>query len=178
MDIQDTEYAPAGDMFEIGAQVQVLKKSVFFPARANKLYSLYRHHESLDDIPERTRRQLETTFFKKTFDQIWEETRAFFRSSNMEHEVTKAEANPKHKMALVFRWYFAYSTRIAMEGKGDDRVNYQIQTGPALGSFNQWVKGTALEPWTARHVDDIAVRLMDAAAVHLNRSFARLRRGG
>jgi len=65
-----------------------------------------------------------------------------------------------------------------MEGKGDDRVNYQIQTGPALGSFNQWVKGTALEPWTARHVDDIAVRLMDAAAVHLNRSFARLRRGG
>jgi trans-AT polyketide synthase/acyltransferase/oxidoreductase domain-containing protein len=177
MDIQDTEYAPAGDMFEIGAQVQVLKKSVFFPARANKLYSLYRHHESLDDIPERTRRQLETMFFKKTFDQIWDETRAFFRSSAMDHEIAKAEANPKHKMALVFRWYFAYSTRIAMEGNGDDRVNYQIQTGPALGSFNQWVKGTALEPWAARHVDDIAVRLMEAAADHLNRSFARLRRG-
>lgn len=177
MDIQDTEYAPAGDMFEIGAQVQVLKKSVFFPARANKLYSLYRHHESLDDIPERTRRQLETMFFKKTFDQIWDETRAYFQSAGLEHEIAKAQANPKHKMALVFRWYFAYSTRIAMEGKGDDRVNYQIQTGPALGSFNQWVKGTALEPWTARHVDDIAVRLMDATANHLNRSFARLRRG-
>nr|WP_284691736.1 ACP S-malonyltransferase [Pinirhizobacter soli] len=177
MDIQDTEYAPAGDMFEIGAQVQVLKKSVFFPARANKLLSLYRHHESLDDIPERTRRQLETTFFRKTFDQIWDETRAFFRSSGMEHEIAKAEANAKHKMALVFRWYFAYSTRIAMEGKGEDRVNYQIQTGPALGSFNQWVKGTALEPWTARHVDDIAARLMEATADHLNRSFARLRRG-
>jgi trans-AT polyketide synthase/acyltransferase/oxidoreductase domain-containing protein len=55
MDIHDTEYAPAGDMFEIGAQVQVLKKSVFFPARANKLLSLYRHYESLDDIPSRTR---------------------------------------------------------------------------------------------------------------------------
>lgn len=177
MDIQDTEYAPAGDMFEIGAQVQVLKKSVFFPARANKLLSLYRHHESLDDIPERTRRQLETTFFRKTFVEIWDETRAYFRSSGIEHEIAKAEANPKHKMALVFRWYFAYSTRIAMEGKGDDRVNYQIQTGPALGSFNQWVKGTALEPWTARHVDDIAVRLMEAAADHLNRSFARLQRG-
>lgn len=177
MDIQDTEYAPAGDMFEIGAQVQVLKKSVFFPARANKLLSLYRHHESLDDIPERTRRQLETTFFRKTFGEIWDETRAYFRSAGMEHEIAKAEANAKHKMSLVFRWYFAYSTRIAMEGKGDDRVNYQIQTGPALGSFNQWVKGTALEPWTARHADDIAVRLMEAAADHLNRSFARLRRG-
>lgn len=177
MDIQDTEYAPAGDMFEIGAQVQVLKKSVFFPARANKLLSLYRHHESLDDIPERTRRQLETTFFRKTFDEIWAETRAYFHSAGLPHEIAKAEANAKHKMALVFRWYFAYCTRIAMEGKGDDRVNYQIQTGPALGSFNQWVKGTALEPWTARHVDDIAVRVMDAAAEHLNRSYARLRRG-
>lgn len=177
MDIQDTEYAPAGDMFEIGAQVQVLKKSVFFPARANKLLSLYRHHESLDDIPERTRRQLETTFFRKTFGEIWDETRAYFTAAGLQHEVAKAEANAKHKMALVFRWYFAYSTRIAMEGKGDDRVNYQIQTGPALGSFNQWVKGTALEPWTARHVDDIAVRVMEAAADHLNRSYARLRRG-
>ncbi|MFC4761740.1 ACP S-malonyltransferase [Dyella koreensis] len=177
MDIQDTEYAPAGDMFEIGAQVQVLKKSVFFPARANKLLSLYRHHESLDDIPERTRRQLETTFFRKTFDEIWAETRAYFHSAGLPHEIAKAEANAKHKMALVFRWYFAYCTRIAMEGKGDDRVNYQIQTGPALGSFNQWVKGTALEPWTARHVDDIAVRVMEAAAEHLNRSYARLRRG-
>ena len=177
MDIQDTEYAPAGDMFEIGAQVQVLKKSVFFPARANKLLSLYRHHDSLDDIPERTRKQLETTFFHKSFGEIWEETRAYFRAAGMEHEIAKAEANAKHKMALVFRWYFAYSTRIAMEGRDEDRVNYQIQTGPALGSFNQWVKGTALEPWTARHVDDIAVRVMEGAADHLNRSFARLRRG-
>jgi len=64
-----------------------------------------------------------------------------------------------------------------MEGKGEDRVNYQIQTGPALGSFNQWVKGTALEAWTARHVDDIAVRVMEGAAEHLKRSFARLSRG-
>jgi trans-AT polyketide synthase/acyltransferase/oxidoreductase domain-containing protein len=173
MDIQDTEYAPAGDMFEIGAQVQVLKKSVFFPARANKLLSLYRHHDSLDDIPARTRAQLEGTFFKKTFEEIWHETASYFRSANLEHEVVKAEANAKHKMALVFRWYFAYCTRIAMEGKGDDRVNYQIQTGPALGSFNRWVKGTELEPWTRRHVDHIAIKLMDATAEHLTRSFAR-----
>jgi trans-AT polyketide synthase/acyltransferase/oxidoreductase domain-containing protein len=173
MDIQDTEYAPAGDMFEIGAQVQVLKKSVFFPARANKLLSLYRHYDSLDDIPARTKAQLEGTFFKKTFEEIWRETANYFRSVNLAHEVVKAEANAKHKMALVFRWYFAYCTRIAMEGKGDDRVNYQIQTGPALGSFNRWVKGTELEPWTRRHVDQIAIKIMDATAEHLTRSFAR-----
>lgn len=173
MDIQDTEYAPAGDMFEIGAQVQVMKKSVFFPARANKLLSLYRHYESLDDIPPRTRNQLESTFFKKTFDEIWHETVHYFQAIKLEHEIAKAEANAKHKMALVFRWYFAYTTRLAIEGKGEDRVNYQIQTGPALGSFNQWVKGTELEPWTKRHVDHIAMKLMDATAEHLTRSFTR-----
>jgi trans-AT polyketide synthase/acyltransferase/oxidoreductase domain-containing protein len=174
MDIQDTEYAPAGDMFEIGAQVQVLKRSVFFPARANKLLSLYRHYDGLDDIPARTRQQLEGTFFKKTFDEIWRETTSYFTSIGREHEIAKAQANAKHKMALVFRWYFAYSTRIAMEGKGDDRVNYQIQTGPALGSFNQWVKGTELESWSKRHVDRIAIKLMEATAEHLTRSLVRL----
>jgi trans-AT polyketide synthase/acyltransferase/oxidoreductase domain-containing protein len=173
IDIQDTDYAPAGDMFEIGAQVQVLKKSVFFPSRANKLHSLYRHYGSLDEIPERTRKQIEGTFFKKTFEQVWLETREYFNSNKLEHEIVKAEANPKHKMALVFRWYFAYCTRIAMEGKGEDRVNYQIQTGPALGSFNQWVKGSALEHWSRRHVDEIAVKLMNATAEHLTRSYAR-----
>lgn len=173
MDIHDTEYAPAGDMFEMGAQIQVMKKSVFFPARANKLLSLYRHYDSLDDIPERTRRQLEGTFFKKTFEEIWNETANYFRSVNREHEIAKAEANAKHKMALVFRWYFAYSSRIAMAGDGSDRVNYQIHTGPALGSFNQWVKGTELEHWSKRHVDRIAIKLMDATADHLTRSFAR-----
>jgi len=167
IDIQDTEYAPAGDMFEIGAQVQVMKKSVFFPARANKLLSLYRHYNSLDEIPERTRRQLETTFFKKSFDEIWHETANYFRSVGQAHEIAKAEANPKHRMALVFRWYFAYCTRIAMDGAPDDRVNYQIQTGPALGSFNQWVKGTELEPWRQRHVDAIALKVMEGAAAHL-----------
>lgn len=173
MDIHDTDYAPAGDMFEIGAQVQVLKRSVFFPSRANKLLSLYRHHNSLDEIPERTRRQLEGSYFKRSFDDIWRETQAYFRDHKLDHEIVKAEANPKHKMALVFRWYFAYCTRIAMEGTGDDRVNYQIQTGPALGSFNRWVKGTPLQPWTARHVDEIGLKLMHATAEHLTASFAR-----
>ncbi|WP_035373287.1 ACP S-malonyltransferase [Pseudoduganella violaceinigra] len=173
IDIHDTEYAPAGDMFEIGAQVQVLKKSVFFPARANKLLSLYRHHNSLDEIPERTRRQLEGTYFKKTFAEIWNETAAWFKAQGKDHEVVKAEANPKHKMALVFRWYFAYCTRIAMEGRNEDQVNYQIQTGPALGSFNRWVKGTALESWRNRHVDEIALKLLAATAEHLNRSYTR-----
>jgi trans-AT polyketide synthase/acyltransferase/oxidoreductase domain-containing protein len=31
LNVQDTDYAPAGDMFELGAKVQVVRKGVFFP---------------------------------------------------------------------------------------------------------------------------------------------------
>ena len=44
-------------------------------------------------------------------------------------------------MALVFRWYFGYTSRIAFEGDIKNKVNFQVHTGPALGAFNQWTKG-------------------------------------
>jgi len=173
INVQDTEYAPAGDMFETGARVQVLKKGVFFPTRANKLFSLYSHYNTLDEIPEKTRKQIETKYFKKTFAQVWDETRSYYESKGLRHEVVKAEANPKHKMALVFRWYFGYSSRLALSGEQEERVNYQVHTGPALGAFNQWVKGTALESWAHRHADEIGHRLLADTAEYLNRSIAR-----
>ncbi len=174
INVQDTDYAPAGDMFEVGAKVQVLKKGVFFPARANKLFSLYSHHSSLDEIPEKTRKQLQSTYFKKPLEEVWKDTCKYFEEQGMRHEVVKAEANPKYKMALVFRWYFGYSTRLAVTGNQEDRVNYQVHTGPALGAFNQWVKGTPLESWTNRHADEIGKKLLAETAEYLNRSVERL----
>lgn len=174
INVQDTDYAPAGDMFETGARVQVMKKGLFFPTRANKLFSLYTHYGSLDEIPEKTRKQIQSTYFKKTFDDVWQETRIYLESHDLLHEIVKAEANPKHKMALVFRWYFGHSSRLALSGATEDRINYQVHTGPALGAFNQWVKGTALEPWTARHADEIGKKLLDETAAYLNRSLDRM----
>lgn len=174
INVQDTAYAPAGDMFETGASVQVLKKGVFFPTRANKLFSLYSHYASLDEIPEKTRKQLQTTYFKKTFEEVWDETRQYLDKQGLQHEVIKAEANPKHKMALVFRWYFGYSTRLALSGAQDSRVNYQVHTGPALGAFNQWVKGTPIEAWSNRHADEIGKLLLTETAAYLSRSLERL----
>ena len=58
--------------------------------------------------------------------------------------------------------------RLAMKGSKEGRVNYQVHTGPALGAFNQWVKGSSLENWRNRHVDDIAIKLMHATADLLN----------
>ena len=40
MNVQDTAYCPSGSLFELDAKTQVLKKGVFFPARANKLHEL------------------------------------------------------------------------------------------------------------------------------------------
>ncbi len=174
INVQDTEYAPAGDMFETGAKVQVLRKGVFFPTRANKLFSLYSHYGSLDEIPEKTRKQLQTTYFKKTFEQVWEDSRKYLEGQGLHHEVEKAEANPKHKMALVFRWYFGHTTRVALAGTQEERVNYQIHTGPALGAFNQWVKGTPLENWANRHADEIGKKLLAGTADFLNGSLDRL----
>jgi trans-AT polyketide synthase/acyltransferase/oxidoreductase domain-containing protein len=174
MNIQDTDYAPAGDMFEMGAKVQVLKKGVFFPARANKLYGLYSHFDSLGDLPDKIQQQLQTTYFKRSFLDIWNDMRSHLEQEGRLSEIRKAELNGKYKMSLVFRWYFHYSTQLAFAGQGDDRVNYQLHTGPALGAFNQWVKGTDLEPLANRHVDEIGKRLMIESARFINNRYASM----
>jgi trans-AT polyketide synthase, acyltransferase and oxidoreductase domains len=169
--VQDTDYAPAGDMFEFGAKVQVLKKGLFFPARANKLYELYRQYNSLEEIDEKTQNMIQEKYFHRSFAEIYREIRA----SVPVQEIEKAEQNPKHKMALIFAWYFSYTTRLALSGNQQHKVDYQIHCGPALGSFNQWVKGTELEDWRNRHVDEIGIKLIKATAELLNERFAGLR---
>jgi trans-AT polyketide synthase/acyltransferase/oxidoreductase domain-containing protein len=172
MNVQDTDYAPAGDMFELGAKVQVLKKGVFFPARANKLYELYRNHESLEEIDEKTRAQIQDKYFKRSFDEVWAETRAYYQKRSP-GELERAERSPKHKMALIFKWYFVHTSRLARRGDLANKVDFQVHCGPALGAFNQWVKGTELENWRNRHVDDLARRLMEETAVLMTRMMQR-----
>ena len=116
INIQDTAYAPAGDMFEIGARVQVLKKGVFFPARANKLFMLYNHYNALEEIPEKIQSQLQEKYFKKSFEEVWQETVDYLEDRGQQAEIDKANRNPKHTMALVFRWYFGYTMRLAFSG--------------------------------------------------------------
>lgn len=150
LNIQDTSYAPAGDMFEIGAKVQVVQRGLLFAARANKLYQLYSHHQSLTDIDLITKQRIEQQYFKRSFDDVWSEVKKYLSN----------EENPKKKMALVFRWYFSHTNRLAREGIDQQISDYQIHCGPAMGAFNQWVKGGELENWQNRHVDEIAEILM------------------
>lgn len=170
--IHDTGYAPAGDMFELGAKVQVVKKGVFFPARANKLYELYLCRNSLDDIDPKTRAQLETKYFGRSFAEVWEETKGYYRRVSPK-VIEAAEERPKQKMALVFKWYFMHSGQLAIQG-ARDQLDYQIPCGPALGAFNNWVKGTPLESWRNRHTADIAERIMKGAAELLTSRLSEL----
>jgi trans-AT polyketide synthase/acyltransferase/oxidoreductase domain-containing protein len=173
---QDTAYAPAGDMFELGAKVQVFKKGIFFPARANKLYELYLRHNSIDEIDLKMRRQIEAKYFRRSFEDVWRETRSYYLDAGR-NKPEELERSPKLKMALIFRWYFVHTNRLAMNGDEQQKLDYQIHCGPALGAFNRWVKGTELESWRNRHVADIAERLLDATADRLNDRFAQLTGG-
>ncbi|GAA0938240.1 ACP S-malonyltransferase [Virgisporangium aurantiacum] len=167
IDVQDTAYAPAGDMFELGARVQVVRKGTLFAARANKLYQLYRQLDGLDDIDAATRRTIEERYFRRSFDEVWTETERYLRK-HRPHEMDLVARSPKAKMARVFRWYFTHSNRVALAGTPDAAVNYQVHCGPALGAFNRVVAGTALADWRSRHPDDIAELLMTGAAAYLD----------
>jgi len=170
IDVQDTDYAPAGDMFELGAKIQVLRKRVFFPARANKLYELWRNNAALETIDPATRKQVQEKFFGRSFDEVYNETKSYYLAESPA-EIERAEQHPKAKMALVFRWYFIHTMRLAAAGDITQRVNFQVHCGPALGAFNQWVKGTSLQDWRNRHVDQVAAMLMTETAGFLNRRF-------
>lgn len=158
----DVAMAPAGDMFEMGVKVQVLKRGTLFPMRAAKLYELYRAHASLDEIPADVRAALERDHFKAPIATIWAETRDFFAQRDPA-QVARAERDPKHQMALVFRWYLGLSSRWANAGVPERKADYQIWCGPAMGAFNEWTQGTFLAAPAERRVVTVALNLLVGA---------------
>ena len=159
----DVTMAPAADMFEMGVKVQVLKKGSMFANRAHKLYDLYRTYASLEDIPATEKHKLEREVLRGSCDELWASTRAFFAKRDPE-QIEKADASPKHKMALVFRAYLGQASKWAIAGDDDRALDFQIWCGPAMGSFNAWVEGTFLDPPAARTVAQIGWNLLEGAA--------------
>jgi PfaD family protein len=159
----DVMMAPAADMFEMGVKVQVLKRGTLFPTRAQKLYELYKAHDSLEAIPADEREKLEKQVFRKPLAAIWQETETFFRERDPE-QIERANNNPKRKMALVFRWYLGLSSRWSNAGEAGREMDYQIWCGPAMGAFNEWAHGTYLAEPEQRRAPDVAEHLMRGAA--------------
>ncbi len=168
----DVTMAPAADMFEMGVKLQVLKRGTMFPMRAQKLYDLYRAYPSWEAIPAVERVQVEKTHLKASFEQRWDETRAFWQGREP-GQVAKADADPRHKMALVFRWYLGLSSRWANAGEPTRQLDYQVWCGPAMGAFNEWAKGSPLEQPANRTVVGVALNLLAGACVVLRRQSLR-----
>ena len=160
----DVAMAPAADMFEIGARVQVLKRGTMFAVRAEKLYQIYKTYDCFEAVPNKIRKEIEEKYLQADFHQKWKETKAFFKVRNP-RELERAAADPRHKMALVFRSYLGLSSRWSIAGDPVRRMDYQIWCGPAMGAFNQWVKGTFLEKSKNRKVADIAMNLLLGASI-------------
>ena len=159
----DVTMAPAADMFEMGVKVQILKRGTMFAQRARKLYELYRAHDSLDQLPAAHRKTLEWDYFGCSLEEAWERTRRFFEQRDPA-QVVRAEKDPKHKMALVFRSYLGQSSKWAITGDPARKLDYQIWCGPAMGAFNEWAKGSFLEQPENRKVVTVAMNLMLGAA--------------
>ncbi|QCG91118.1 PfaD family polyunsaturated fatty acid/polyketide biosynthesis protein [Azospirillum sp. TSH100] len=160
----DVTMAPAADMFEMGVKVQVMKRGTMFPFRAQRLYDLYCRHSGLDDLPATERAMLERDVFQAPLEEIWRQTREHFTVRD-QAEVTRAEADPRHRMALVFRWYLFNAARWPMLDDATRRHDFQVWCGPAMGAFNDWVKGSFLQAAENRTVEQIARNLLEGAAV-------------
>ena len=168
----DVAMAPAADMFEMGVKLQVLKRGTMFAMRAAKLYELYRAYNAWEAIPAAERVQIEKTMLRASFEEVWTLTRAFFAQRDPT-QLPKADADPKHRMALVFRWYLGLSSRWANAGEPTRQLDYQVWCGPAMGAFNEWARGSPLEAPAGRTVVAVAKNLLLGACVVARRQALR-----
>jgi len=159
----DVAMAPAADMFEMGVDLQVLKRGTLFPMRAHRLRALYREYPSLEAIPDAERLKLEKTVFRAPLTQIWKETEAFWQARDPQ-QAERALRDPHHRMALVFRWYLGQSSRWANRGETGREIDYQVWCGPAMGAFNEWTRGSIFEGWRRRRVVPVAQNILHGAA--------------
>lgn len=160
----DIAMAPAADMFEMGVKLQVLKRGTLFAMRASRLYELYKSYASFAAIPTEDRQRIEQDYFCASFQHVWDKTRKFFLEREP-RQVQRAETDPKHMMALVFRWYLALTSRWANSGSADRRMDYQVWCGPAMGAFNAWTAGSFMALRENRHVAEIAMNILYHTAV-------------
>ncbi len=162
--VADVIMAPAADMFELGVTVQVLRRGTMFGVRAQQLYDVYKAVSGLDQIPPDTLARLEKELFRMPVAAVVAETERFW-SRRDPRENEKAARDPKHRMALVFRWYLGLASRWAISGEAERRMDYQIWCGPAQGAFNAWAAGTFLEAPENRTVAQMGRNLLEGAAV-------------
>ncbi len=162
-DLSDVATAPAADMFELGAEVQVLKRGTLFAQRARRLGAIYREYPSLEALPAAELQRLEREIFRQSLDEAWKQTAEYWQRRDP-GELEQAQRDPRHQMALLFRGYLGLASQWAIDGTPERKLDRQIWCGSGIGAFNAWVQGSFLEPQEARTVSSIALNLMEGAA--------------
>lgn len=168
----DVAPAPAADMFEMGVNVQVLRRGTLFPMRGQYLYRLYRAYDGLKSLPIEDVKKLEKTIFMAPLEQIWQETAAFFQSRDPS-QLARAQADEKHRMALVFRWYLGQSSRWATQGLRERKADFQIWCGPSMGAFNAWCAGSKLAKPGERRIAAVSKLLLRGSAMVMRQQWIR-----
>lgn len=161
--LADFVMAPAADMFELGVELQVLRKGTMFPMRAARLGAIYRACDGLDSLGPEDREWLERVVLRAPVDEVWQSCVEYFTRRDPE-QIVRAQGNPRRRMALVFRWYLGLASRWAVTGDEDRSEDYQLWAGPALGAFNLWVSGTPLADPERRSAPVVAELLLRGAA--------------
>ncbi|WP_432109464.1 ACP S-malonyltransferase [Streptomyces sp. AA1529] len=150
LSVHDVDDAPWPEMFELGVRNTVVRKGVFYPAKAAKLHQLWRAHDRWQDIDSGTRDEIERRYLRRPFAEVLAEV--------------GPGGSPKQDMAAVFRSYLVQGLALARQGDATRKVDYHIPCGPAMGAFNDWVRGTELEPWQRRNIDTITEHLLGGTA--------------
>jgi trans-AT polyketide synthase/acyltransferase/oxidoreductase domain-containing protein len=150
LSVHDVDVAPWPEMFELGAKNTVVRKGLFYPARAMKLHDLWRANDRYTDIDPATRDQIEQHYLRRAFTDVLAEV--------------GSSGDAKQDMAAVFTTYLTGGLALARAGDPARKVDFHIPCGPAMGAFNDWVRGTELEHWQRRHVDTITEHLLTATA--------------
>ncbi|MET9457737.1 ACP S-malonyltransferase [Streptomyces canus] len=158
--VDDTAQAPEETLFELGGRTRVATGGTLFAARADALYQAYRRHASMEALDATTRSRFEDTIFQEPLTAVWER----LREDLAPQQRARADRDDKHRMALVMRAYLKRATRLALTGDPRGRRDYQIPCGPAMGAFNDWARDTPLAAPENRHVDAIALALLEGAA--------------
>jgi trans-AT polyketide synthase/acyltransferase/oxidoreductase domain-containing protein len=161
--MSDTIMAPSADMFEEGVRVQLLKKGTLYPMQAQKLFELYRRYESIEALPSAELSRLEQQILKRDIASTWNSVVEYFSLRNPQ-QLQRAQDNPRHRMALIFRWYLGQSSQWAIHAEPNRELDYQIWCGPAMGAFNEWVRGSYLEDPNERRVAVMAREILHGAA--------------
>lgn len=149
--IADIKTAPCTELFEFGRNISVLNKGSVFANKAKRLYELWKENKTLESLSAEQRAIL-AGYFPNGVESVLEK---------IQQNVNTID--PEIKWTLVVKHYLQSATN-----QSEELQDWCITCGPDIGALNNWLNKEKPMPWQDRHVDKLALHLLDAAHNLLN----------